>query len=144
MYFHISPTKLSGVLSPSIPRSAKADGEPLFPRICVSPTVSQCMLSKHWVDFINIGLYVYSTDCSAVDCWKVVDSKWTDEKWILGSAKFEFKTFLSPAILSRLHNKWRRHLKKNNFTGIISFVPPSFHLDWLKKQKPPKIIEKFW
>lgn len=64
-----------------------ADGEPKTPRLCVSPTVPQCLSARLFLS--SIWVYRTPKPCRGVTPSGVWDSVLTDERWLLPGHKLE-------------------------------------------------------
>lgn len=146
-HYHISHRLILDTIYPKVPLSSRVDGEPLMPRICVSPTISQCLLAVNWYPDNNVNVYVYSTDAKTVQALGVRDVKWTGERWILNPVNLTL-IYNSKEYFSELNNRWREFVKTRKEYHSLVWTPPEIHcpiyLEWLKNQIPPKELESAW
>jgi hypothetical protein len=96
-YYHI---RQSGSWGEKVTLEPRADGpnrndlEPDVPRICVAPTIAQCIVALG--NIINARpIYVYRTakklsTKEVVEPWEVPDAMITDEAWIVEPCEFVF------------------------------------------------------
>lgn len=90
IYYHISECDHGSKfeMHPRIPYSSFT-GEPDIKRICVSPTVFQCICAVPNRFRENNKLYIYRTKAEAYFPFDVWDREITEEIWILNSTIFK-------------------------------------------------------
>lgn len=96
--FHISRQFVgqSVILKPQIPRTALQFEDRKIPRICISPTIEQCMMGIAGADLKealkllkNKDWYIYTTDSwDYIPAKDVFDHMDTEEHWFLEPTKF--------------------------------------------------------
>ncbi len=96
-YYHVTMNPEWGQEVTLIPRS---DGlfrhhlEPKTPRICVAPTVAQCLIALNPESFLEEKIYIYQTKekVNAVRAKSkvITDAHITDEMWLLEKTDFGF------------------------------------------------------
>lgn len=96
--FHISRQFVgqSVMMKPQIPRSAPQFEDRKIPRICISPTIEQCMMGIAGADLKEAlklvkhkDWYIYTTDSwDYIPAKDVFDHMDTEEHWFLEPTKF--------------------------------------------------------
>lgn len=96
--FHISRQFVgqSVMMKPQIPRSAPQFEDRKIPRICISPTIEQCMMGIAGADLREAlklvkykDWYIYTTDSwDYIPAKDVFDHMDTEEHWFLELTKF--------------------------------------------------------
>lgn len=92
VYLGLKPT-----FEPRIPTYMSDEECKKTPRICVSPSVTQCLLGiqgitqlRHLAMELNSGWYVYETKLKGRAAKKVSDFGITEEHWILEPTQFNY------------------------------------------------------
>lgn len=92
-WYHLSTTLFEKLelLSPRDNKSGfnRSDYEPNISRICVSPTIEQCLVAIPYSKWEMFGIYKTISPTIAKESVNVFDSKITDEGWILIPTYFE-------------------------------------------------------
>lgn len=111
--FHISDSWdfSEGVISPRI--CQRVPDEPEMARICVAPTVEQCILAiGHWEDYFSSGkeFRIYKTEEETTTAIDIIDSHLTGERWLTKPSLF----------------KYVRTIKELEINAL-----PKFEIEWL-------------
>lgn len=98
--YHVSDTYLGlkPLFEPKVPRNAEFNGEDYTTkRICVSPTIKQCVLGIDGIKNIqstslNVGCswYVYRTLTKGLPAETIYDFETTEEHWIDKTERFQY------------------------------------------------------
>ena len=153
-WFHLSPDKSLdsivpstnaptpiGAISPRVPESSH--GEDPIVRVCVAPTVWQCVLS-----IPRYGtLYIYSIDTDAVTdpTGTIADNKTTHEKWITdkdvqqsnGKVALTYRGYVN--IDRQLMTSLKVHSHKNN----LPLAPKDESSVWNIREEQWSLTQKF-
>lgn len=117
--YHISRKYLGDgvVLTPQIPTHRNTSECALTKRICVAPTIYQCLLAIDGIEDLKYssippeGWFVYHTKEIGVPARDVFDVDKTQEHWLLESTYFKFteKVFLDDknSIITREYNNMK-------------------------------------
>lgn len=90
VYYHVSTEggeEDKIVWTPRVPLDS-AWSEPEIPRICVSPTISQCLLAINFKAYDFDHFNIYKTNAKVYFPIGVTDSEITKEMWLLSSSEF--------------------------------------------------------
>ena len=91
MFWYHLTTRNFGTHVTLIPRAKglfRPDNEPEIPRICVAPTMHQCLLALGTC--LDNDINVYAAGGDPTPCWGVKDSEVTDEHWFLEPTTFTY------------------------------------------------------
>lgn len=119
-WFHLTPRNLGNEVF-LLPRGKSKEAD-LPGRICVCPSIGQCLLALPEQNYRN-RLYIYSTLGSA-NFGSEFDGEITQEHWILHRKKFKFEGVINEALTYR-------DLVYGDNSGIENHFP-ELRLEYLK------------
>jgi hypothetical protein len=131
-YYHVSTRDYQeeqSVWSPWVPLDSGIN-ELEIPRICVSPTISQCLLAINYKAFYYDRLIIYKTNAKVYYPVGVNDQKITEEMWILSPIKFIYCGEISMKQFTFNWTKFQKILKDSYVLGWTAHGPKE---DVLKK-----------
>jgi len=103
--YHVSVIYLGNhvIFKPKVPKTKNITECTITKRICVSPTIEQCLFGIDGISELKYsgidknGWYIYQTEEVGLPAKEVFDYEITNENWLLKESEFKYigKVFLS-------------------------------------------------